>query len=154
MLSLLSFKKSMFTGILDGGQDEVFLGGSRLKRFMESVEQASGTIPPSMPHEADLPPEIETETETETTAPAGTEQAVSPKEQAWTEVVSTGLSLLDKLGQALLGDSYPRDPAEKTKQLALPDRLFEKDKESGEPYLKIPMPKPETLQKVITFLGE
>jgi SNF2 family DNA or RNA helicase len=45
MLSLLGFKKSFFAGVLDGGQDEVFLGGSRLKRFMESVERATTSIP-------------------------------------------------------------------------------------------------------------
>jgi superfamily II DNA or RNA helicase len=45
MLSLLGFKKSLFAGVLDGGQDEVFLGGSRLTRFMESVEKATGDIP-------------------------------------------------------------------------------------------------------------
>src|SRR5208282_4583800 len=45
MLGLLSFKQSLFSGVLDGGQDEVFLGGTRLKRFMESVEKASGPVP-------------------------------------------------------------------------------------------------------------
>lgn len=38
MLSILAFKKSLFAGVLDGGPSEVLLGGSRLKRFMESVE--------------------------------------------------------------------------------------------------------------------
>ncbi len=38
MLSVLAFKKSLFAGVLDGGPSEVLLGGSRLKRFMESVE--------------------------------------------------------------------------------------------------------------------
>ncbi len=38
MLSVLAFKKSLFAGVLDGGAREVFLGGSRLTRFMESVE--------------------------------------------------------------------------------------------------------------------
>lgn len=41
MLSVLKFKKSLFAGVLDGGEKEVFLGGSRLKRFMETVEQAT-----------------------------------------------------------------------------------------------------------------
>src|SRR5207249_3848314 len=36
MLSVLGFKRSLFAGVLDGGDREVFLGGSRLKRFMES----------------------------------------------------------------------------------------------------------------------
>ncbi|MGE0608944.1 MAG: DEAD/DEAH box helicase [Pirellulales bacterium] len=41
MLSVLQFKKSLFAGVLDGGEKEVFLGGSRLKRFMETVEKAT-----------------------------------------------------------------------------------------------------------------
>ena len=41
MLARLGFKRSLFAGVLDGGEREVFLGGSRLARFMESVEQAT-----------------------------------------------------------------------------------------------------------------
>lgn len=38
MLSVLEFKRSLFAGVLDGGENEVFLGGSRLSKFMDSVE--------------------------------------------------------------------------------------------------------------------
>src|SRR5437763_9774166 len=38
MLEVLKFKKSLFSGVLDDGESEVFLGGSRLTKFMESVE--------------------------------------------------------------------------------------------------------------------
>ena len=43
MLSLLAFKKSLFAGVLDGGDSEVFLGGTRLSKFMESVEAVTRT---------------------------------------------------------------------------------------------------------------
>src|SRR5205085_9989323 len=33
MLSVIKFKKSLFAGVLDGGEKEVFLGGSRLNKF-------------------------------------------------------------------------------------------------------------------------
>lgn len=53
MLSVLAFKKSLFAGVLDGGLSEVLLGGSRLKRFMESVEAvtaaAAGPAPEAPP---------------------------------------------------------------------------------------------------------
>src|SRR6202007_530012 len=39
MLSVLKFKKSLFAGVLDGGDKDVFLGGSKLNRFMETVEK-------------------------------------------------------------------------------------------------------------------
>ncbi len=55
MLSVLAFKQSMLAGVLDGGQSEVFLGGSRLKRFMESVQQVTGAIPAAMPVQEDTP---------------------------------------------------------------------------------------------------
>ena len=46
MLSVLKFKRSLFAGVLDGGEKDVFLGGSRLNKFMESVERATSSIPP------------------------------------------------------------------------------------------------------------
>ncbi len=56
MLSLLAFKKSLFAGVLDGGDSEVFLGGTRLSKFMESVEAvtriASAEAPPTPVPEA------------------------------------------------------------------------------------------------------
>ncbi len=44
MLSVLAFKKSLFAGVLDGGEREVFLQGTRLSQFMKSVEQVAGAI--------------------------------------------------------------------------------------------------------------
>lgn len=45
MLSLLQFKRELFEGVLDGGQDQVTLQGSQLERFMETVEAASNATP-------------------------------------------------------------------------------------------------------------
>jgi len=44
MLSVLAFKKSLFAGVLDGGEHEVFLEGTRLSKFMESVEKVAGAM--------------------------------------------------------------------------------------------------------------
>ncbi len=44
MLSVLAFKKSLFAGVLDGGESEVFLHGTRLSQFMKSVEQVAGAM--------------------------------------------------------------------------------------------------------------
>src|SRR5262249_57040827 len=52
MLSVLQFKRSLFAGVLDGGEKDVFLGGSRLTKFMESVETATGAIPAPAPDDA------------------------------------------------------------------------------------------------------
>src|SRR5262249_37392648 len=52
MLEVLRFKKSLFAGVLDGGDKDVFLGGSRLTKFMETVEAATTGIPAASPADA------------------------------------------------------------------------------------------------------
>ena len=44
MLSVLAFKKLLFAGVLDGGETDVFLQGTRLSQFMKSVEQVAGAM--------------------------------------------------------------------------------------------------------------
>jgi hypothetical protein len=44
MLSVLAFKRSLSAGILDGGNGEISLGGSRLNRFMKDVENVTGRM--------------------------------------------------------------------------------------------------------------
>jgi len=39
MLGLLSFKKKMFEGALDWGEDSVVMGESKMKKFMKTVEE-------------------------------------------------------------------------------------------------------------------
>jgi hypothetical protein len=68
MLSVLAFKKSVFAGVLDGGESEVFLQGTRLSRFMTSVEQVAGAM-----GEADADPAIES-----TVAPIAVDATASP----------------------------------------------------------------------------
>jgi hypothetical protein len=45
MLSVIAFKRSLFAGVLDGGDTDVFQSASRLQRFMETVEAATTAIP-------------------------------------------------------------------------------------------------------------
>ena len=44
ILSVLAFKKSLFAGVLDGGEHEVFLQGTRLSQFMKSVEHVASSM--------------------------------------------------------------------------------------------------------------
>src|SRR5207248_11193693 len=72
MLSLLKFKKSLFSGVLDGGETEVFLGGSRLARFMETVEKATTAIPADLVEDrTDEPHAVESDDGEPDTAAAG-----------------------------------------------------------------------------------
>ncbi len=143
MLGLLAFKSAMFRGVLDDGKDEVFLGGTRLKRFMESVEKATDSIPQSMPQQTE-PPAAREEAPIGELVEADTVAAVPP-EQIWTDVIATGVSLLEKLGQALAAPSVGESPT----GTSLADGLITRDRQTGQSYLKLPMPEPETLQKAI-----
>ena len=151
MLSLLGFKSAMFAGVLDGGQDEVFLGGTRLKCFMESVEKVTGSIPPAMPTEPEAPADGE-ETEAAETAeeqPPAAEEPKTPQEQIWTDVVSAGTALLGKLTQAIAGGTAGKGTSEKP---SLPSVAIARDEKTGQSYVKLPVPQPETVHRIAEFL--
>lgn len=61
MLNVLRFKQSLFAGVLDGGDDEIFMDGSRLQKFIESVEAISGGIPAMSPDTPTDEPETATD---------------------------------------------------------------------------------------------
>jgi superfamily II DNA or RNA helicase len=156
MLSLLAFKKSLFAGVLDGGQDEVFLGATRLKRFMESVEKVTESIPTPMPAQTEPPADgdgaakderaLEEAEEREERAAAG----VPPQQQVWTDALTAGLTFFEKLGEALRPKEGKPD---QSPAATIVSSLVAQDKETGEPYLRLPMPKSETLQKVADLLN-
>jgi len=159
MLSVLSFKKSLFAGVLDGGQDEVFLGGTRLKRFMESVEKVTDSIPEAMPTQAEPSPEPSIPRDVAASDERVAEEAEEREERvaegisahrAWTDALTAGLSFLEKLGQALRPE---KDELDTSPASAIVSSFVAQDKETGAEYLKLPMPKPETLQKIADLLN-
>ncbi len=160
MLGVLAFKKSMFAGVLDGGESEVFLGGSKLKKFMESVEQATGSIPVSMPREEEPPVDTRANGKKPKTpdgqdgSPADFE-VLAPEEprrspqNAWADVFSAGLSLLEKLQNAVSPDQ-PNEPAAKSSIIS--SGMIATEDSTGQPYLKFPLPEPQVLQKIFDFV--
>jgi hypothetical protein len=168
MLSVLDFKKSMFAGVLDGGQDEVFLGGSRLKRFMETVEKAVDGIPAAMPPATREDPG--SVGETMPTTPGGKPEETAPatsalEQRGWTDLVSAGLSLLEKLGESVraaktsqakgTGAGASGGSAGSRGGLAVPglSSLIAQDQETGQPYLKLPVPPGDVLGKLADLLS-
>ena len=113
MLSVLTFKKALFAGVLDGGEREVFLGGSRLSRFMETVEKTTTAIGQSADIGRDGVREAKPHAKTEpgTVVPA-TRRAHGPASgvpsaagalrapSGWAAVVQTGVALLEQLAAA------------------------------------------------------
>jgi superfamily II DNA/RNA helicase len=141
MLDLLRFKKSLFTGVLDGTQDEVFMGGSRLKKFMDSVEAATGSIPASATDSGSGQREtIDAHDSVKDQSPS-----ISPAQDDYTRTISTllglGKSLLDNLAQAV-GNRATSSAGWK----------MEPDAATGQPCLKIPIPSPEVIGKANLWL--
>jgi superfamily II DNA or RNA helicase len=145
MLDVLKFKKSLFAGVLDGGAQEVFLGGTRLKKFMDSVEKATQSIPAAPPEsaagvsdaDAAQPPDDE-----ERAAPTA---AQPPVLTGLDGLLAAGRNFLDNLERALkpaaAGGPPPGD-----------NPLVERDPKTGQTYLKLPMPSQETLATLTTVL--
>jgi superfamily II DNA or RNA helicase len=157
MLSVLKFKKSLFAGVLDGGAKEVFLGGSRLNKFMESVESATAAIP-----EADVEDAGETAPEAAEPArdgrqrrdrrPAETEEETPPSPAAaavadpWTSLLQAGMAVLQQL-------AAPKTDAAPAGGAAVPRSLVARDEQTGETYLRLPMPPPEVLDQAMQAFG-
>jgi len=150
MLSVLGFKRSLFAGVLDGGEREVFLGGSRLKRFLESVEHVTAGLPPPIVEDAaddaaaePVVAEEGVDGDSEVTAASA---SAHPAADPLSHLLRAGLDLLTQFAtaagtdQALAGAAAPR--------------LFERirDESSGQSYLKIRMPEPEVVDRVAQAL--
>jgi len=151
MLSLLSFKQSLFSGVLDKEKDEVFLGGTRLKRFMDSVDKATGAIPEPMPQQAEAGGDGDYTGQEVSVETKEKEMSETVQQQAWDDLVSIGLSFLDKLGRTLLGEKgQSQQPGSK----AFSGLKIETDKSTGQRHLKLPIPKKEILQGIANLLNE
>jgi superfamily II DNA or RNA helicase len=153
MLSLLAFKKSLFAGVLDGGQSEVFLGGSRLAKFMESVNAVTGA---SMGTEREPPARQEprpTAASTRSAAaprpPLPVSQPVEVASNPWTPLLNAGLKLVEALAAAPSpnrdGDGKARVPATSP--------WIETDVQTGRPYLRLPLPEPQVVQQLSDALS-
>lgn len=155
MLEVLKFKTSMFEGVLDGGESEVFLGGSRMKKFMETVESVSSAIPTKetpaessretvedslMAQEAD---EVITVAEDETA-----HDVAAPPTDPVQELLNTGIRLLGAFGKSLQESSGTVRDA--SRPFAA---LIKQDAGTGKSELRIPLPDKDTAQQLGSFLS-
>lgn len=147
MLSLLSFKRSLSAGVLDGGNAEISLGGSRLKRFMQDVVNATAKMGSSDPlDQAEQPPtkreaaaELTEEIPEKAVASANSRQTLATTASAvadpWQAIAQVGGQFVAALASAHNPDA-PRHP------------WVERDEQTGNSHLKIPVPPPETTRQL------
>jgi hypothetical protein len=148
MLNILAFKSSLFAGVLDGGEDSIFMGEDRLKRFMKQVESITQAVPPTV-HEPPEPPD-EAEEEAEEEAPVvarGKREAAVPAAapSPFQPLIEAGAAFLRQLGDTLAaGRDRGDSPAAS---------LIETDQKTGRSYLRIPVPDPKLIETAVSALA-
>jgi hypothetical protein len=171
MLGVLAFKKSLFAGVLDGGASEVFLQGTRLASFMKSVETVTGAMGTDEGDEdaataasrspsaaaatpshdpagmADLPPAEPSASaapsvaaHTPTPAPPSGPGSGAPEADPWAGLLQAGAALLQGL-------------AAQRQAGAAPALRIERDPETGQPSLRLPLPDAAVLQQLAQALA-
>lgn len=145
MLDKLRFKSAMFEGVLDNGQDAIFLGeGSKLTQMMDTLGE--------MMEEAEKPTEpVVTDETTEPTIseaserPARKESTAPEAPAAPKDLIAQGITFLGGLAATL------KSP-EATEQLI--ETLVETDAETGKTSLRIPVPDKQTVRNILNVVGK
>ena len=160
MIGKLRFKTAMFEGVLDNGEDTIFLGNetkftAMMDTLGEVLDEEKPAESPEVEHtEADEPEPLKEETKSTDTKSDNKQTSNSEQtEKADTlkvprqpqELVAQGISFLSGLALTL-------QSPEATQQLV--DTLVETNAETGESHLRIPVPDKQTVQTMLNFIGK
>ena len=129
---LASCFHSRSRGVLDGGEKDVMFGGTRLTKFMETVEETTKAIPTSA--QDGSAPMVE-----KANGRVRKPEAASGDGEALSGLVQSGLAFLQNLAAVTQkGQTSP---------------LVGRDEKTGQEYLKLRMPDPATMQQLMTLVG-
>ena len=169
MLGKLRFKTAMFEGVLDNGEDTIFLGNeTKFTAMMDTLgevleEEKQQPAPEVSDTEADEPEPLKEElskseeptnqntlvqqdqTEEKTVPSSSSVSSTHSAPRQPQELVAQGISFLTGLAQTL-------QSPEATQQLV--DTLVDTDAETGESHLRIPVPDKQTVQTLLNFVGK
>ncbi len=169
MLSVLAFKKSLFAGVLDGGESEIFMNGTRLSKFMESVDEVTSAVTPAVPTGETAYEDNAATISAPTISQAQDENlstSISPTQEpkpsnatgeAWSALIDVGLKLFESLatssrdtsnGDVAKGNGARGNTSHVNKSFAI-----ETDQDTGRSVLKLALPPPETLQRATRALS-
>lgn len=161
MLSVLKFKKAIADGILDGGDNDIFMGEDKMKKFMASVESVVNVdTAPAEQHTVneeelreekniELPQaataaavEMPEETMAETSLTVATNEPAHPNNGK--KVIEQGVSFFESFLQAV---NAPGGIQQITEQ------LIDTDEKTGKSYIKIPVSNSAVVENALTMLG-
>jgi len=147
MLTVLSFKKSLFAGVLDGGEPNISLGGTRLSKFLETVESVTAGIP-SGPADDEA---REALTEFKGSKRASDKNWSDEEESAgkpaaandpWSGLLQAGVALLQRMAAPKASAGNGRSQP-----------LVQRDEATGENFVRLPVPSPEVLEHALKALS-
>ena len=156
MLGKLRFKTAMFEGVLDNGEDTIFLGNeSKFTAMMDTLGEALDdekteekvTVQTSTDDVSDEPEPVK-EPERVQEEESVQEEPVKEKPESLNppkELVAQGISFLSGLAATL------KSP-EATAQLV--ETLVETDAETGKTSLRIPVPDKQTVRNLLDIVGK
>jgi SNF2 family DNA or RNA helicase len=173
MLGTLNFKKGLSEGVLDQGDDMIFMDEGKFKVFMNSIENIMepSSIPDGIPMEKEEPEEQVTSFENKQTdeihdnisvepddstiepvflgdddiaTPGSVNQKQTIEEDSPAELVNMGVSFFSRLGETL---SNP----EATQKLI--SSLVQTDETDGKTYLKIPIENQKVVENAFAMFA-
>lgn len=182
MIGKLKFKTSMFEGVLDGGEDTVFVSEDKFKRFMDDLtvvmsgtadatrveyvdeepEEVKEPVEPEDANEGDDAAEpVEQETSEESSVFENPETSLGESSDTSHDGISpigtssrtTEPQQLINLGVSFLsGLAATLQSPEATKQLV--DNIVEVDEKTGETNIKIPVSSKDTVLQIFSLFGK
>ncbi|MFH1664623.1 MAG: DEAD/DEAH box helicase [Candidatus Omnitrophota bacterium] len=160
MLSLLAFKRAMFEGVLDGGQDEIFMGETRFSRFMKTVEAVTDAMDAGRGDPSDqlIQEEIKetlqdarssreeiTEDAPDEGGSAGTGSGIAIDSRMVGNFLTAGARLLENLNKQFGASG---DEMFLPASGSFPGVKAGHDRETGKKTINIPMPDEDTMKKI------
>ena len=173
MLDKLRFKSAMFEGVLDNGQDTIFLSNeSKLSQMMDTLGEmmeeeeksegqqvaesgSSETASTEAPATESASEEYITETEApreDTATEPGSPETPPTSESRHPQVPTTPKELIAQGTSFLSGLAATLKSPEATEQLV--NSLIETDAETGQTSLKIPVPDKQTVRNLLDIVGK
>ena len=150
MLDVLKFKSSMASGVLDGGEDTIFLDNEQFKGFMESLATLTDEISTDIDFEIESNPEFELTSESKDMDVEKVENELLGDDDIFdveetdksTDLVNQGLSFFSNLMETLKNPKATQE---------LLDKIIEKDK-NGKVFLKIQVENPDVVEDGLKVL--
>jgi len=180
MLGVLKFKSSMAEGVLDSGEDNIFMGDDRFKQFMNDVQQIANVsdtqgkveseagdieeleelVLPNLPNDVEIPEEPSLDVTAaivqETPPPHEPETIFDPvainESQSTENTKNESPEALIQMGTDFLG-RLVQTLSDKEATARLVSSLVETDQQTGKQFVKIPVENEKVVENALSLFS-